>query len=149
MTWFFNSGRATRILPTTPVWSWTVTWSPTVPRPTLTRPHPATGPPSPRPHPPRSRANPRTPRPPTTRPCSRPCATHRYDVCSHGVAVDLNAYLHGAKLSGSWSRSIVIWIGNEPQSDVREWYRARKSRTTLQNKVRLKVLPEQFTLYVN
>ena len=28
-------------------------------------------------------------------------------------------------------------------------YRARKSRTTLQNKVRLKVLPEQFTLFVN
>ena len=27
--------------------------------------------------------------------------------------------------------------------------RARKSRTTLQNKVRLKVLPEQFTLFVN
>ena len=28
-------------------------------------------------------------------------------------------------------------------------YRARKSRTTLQNKVRLKVLPEQLTLFVN
>ena len=27
--------------------------------------------------------------------------------------------------------------------------RARKSRTTLQNKVRLKVLPEQLTLFVN
>ena len=27
--------------------------------------------------------------------------------------------------------------------------RARKSRTTLQNRVRLKVLPEQFTLFVN
>ena len=27
--------------------------------------------------------------------------------------------------------------------------RARKSRTTLKNKVRLKVLPEQFTLFVN
>ena len=30
-----------------------------------------------------------------------------------------------------------------------EGYRARKSRTTLQNKVRLKVLPEQLTLFVN
>ena len=29
------------------------------------------------------------------------------------------------------------------------WYRARKSRRTLQNKVRLKVLPEQLTLFVN
>ena len=29
------------------------------------------------------------------------------------------------------------------------WNRARKSRTTLQNKVRLKVLPEQLTLFVN
>ena len=28
-------------------------------------------------------------------------------------------------------------------------YRARKSRTTLQNKVRLEVLPEQLTLFVN
>ena len=28
-------------------------------------------------------------------------------------------------------------------------HRARKSRTTLQNKVRLKVLPEQLTLFVN
>ena len=28
-------------------------------------------------------------------------------------------------------------------------YRARKSRTTLQNKVRLKVLPEQSALFVN
>ena len=28
-------------------------------------------------------------------------------------------------------------------------YRAHKSRTTLQNKVRLKVLPEQLTLFVN
>ena len=28
-------------------------------------------------------------------------------------------------------------------------YRARKSRTTLPNKVRLKVLPEQLTLFVN
>ena len=28
-------------------------------------------------------------------------------------------------------------------------YRARKSRTTLQNKVRLKVLPEQLTLFVS
>ena len=28
-------------------------------------------------------------------------------------------------------------------------YRARKSRTTLQNKIRLKVLPEQLTLFVN
>ena len=28
-------------------------------------------------------------------------------------------------------------------------YRARKSRTTLQNKGRLKVLPEQLTLFVN
>ena len=28
-------------------------------------------------------------------------------------------------------------------------YRVRKSRTTLQNKVRLKVLPEQLTLFVN
>ena len=27
--------------------------------------------------------------------------------------------------------------------------RARKSRTTIQNKVRLKVLPEQLTLFVN
>ena len=27
--------------------------------------------------------------------------------------------------------------------------RARKSRTTLQNKVRLKVLPEQLTLFIN
>ena len=27
--------------------------------------------------------------------------------------------------------------------------RARKSRTTLQNKVRLKILPEQLTLFVN
>ena len=30
-----------------------------------------------------------------------------------------------------------------------EGNRARKSRTTLQNKVRLKVLPEQLTLFVN
>ena len=30
-----------------------------------------------------------------------------------------------------------------------EEYRARKSRTTLQDKVRLKVLPEQLTLFVN
>ena len=29
------------------------------------------------------------------------------------------------------------------------FHRARKSRTTLQNKVRLKVLPEQLTLFVN
>ena len=28
-------------------------------------------------------------------------------------------------------------------------YRARKSRRTLQNKIRLKVLPEQLALYVN
>ena len=34
---------------------------------------------------------------------------------------------------------IVIFVVN----------RARKSRTTLQNKVRLKVLPEQLTLFVN
>ena len=32
---------------------------------------------------------------------------------------------------------------------TRNFNRARKSRTTLQNKVRLKVLPEQLTLFVD
>ena len=32
---------------------------------------------------------------------------------------------------------------------IRFCNRARKSHTTLQNKVRLKVLPEQFTLFVS
>ena len=35
------------------------------------------------------------------------------------------------------------------KDNVIKWNRARKSRTTLQNKVRLKVLPEQLTLFVN
>ena len=35
------------------------------------------------------------------------------------------------------------------QEDNNPCYRARKSRTTLQNKVRLKVLPEQLTLFIN
>ena len=40
--------------------------------------------------------------------------------------------------------SRLIWRLGRPKM-----YRARKSRTTLQNKVRLKVLPEQLTLFVN
>ena len=37
------------------------------------------------------------------------------------------------------------------RQNMLKWYiyRARKSRTTLQNKIRLKVLPEQLTLFVN
>ena len=35
------------------------------------------------------------------------------------------------------------------KATARHINRARKSRTTLQNKVRLKVLPEQLTLFVN
>ena len=44
----------------------------------------------------------------------------------------------GKKLSGKSQGKVKL--GNK---------RARKSRTTLQNKVRLKVLPEQLTLFVN
>ena len=42
-------------------------------------------------------------------------------------------------------------LGPKPRSDIpmEVYNRARKSRTTLQNKVRLKVLPEQLTLFVN
>ena len=36
-----------------------------------------------------------------------------------------------------------------PSLPKKHYNRARKSRTTLQNKVRLKVLPEQLTLFVN
>ena len=36
-----------------------------------------------------------------------------------------------------------------PTPSVCRGHRARKSRTTLQNKVRLQVLPEQLTLFVN
>ena len=43
--------------------------------------------------------------------------------------------------------NIMIFILSEGQYG--QLYRARKSRTTLQNKVRLKVLPEQLTLFVN
>ena len=38
---------------------------------------------------------------------------------------------------------------NDVHNNYETDYRARKSRTTLQNKVRLKVLPEQLTLFVN
>ena len=38
---------------------------------------------------------------------------------------------------------------NASSGDITPRNRARKSRTTLQNKVRLKVLPEQLTLFVN
>ena len=42
-------------------------------------------------------------------------------------------------------------LGHESSSEMLTscGNRARKSRTTLQNKVRLKVLPEQLTLFVN
>ena len=39
--------------------------------------------------------------------------------------------------------------GNETSHPNSDHNRARKSRSTLQNKVRLKVLPEQLTLFVN
>ena len=48
------------------------------------------------------------------------------------------------------ARSLRISLGfmmAGPELHVRN--RARKSRTTLQNKVRLEVLPEQLTLFVN
>ena len=54
----------------------------------------------------------------------------------------LMRYLHVFQLLDYKSislRLVAQWVVN----------RARKSRTTLQNKVRLKVLPEQLTLFVN
>ena len=47
-------------------------------------------------------------------------------------------YARGGKGFGSCLSSLILGR-----------YRARKSRTTLQNKVRLKVHPEQLTLFVN
>ena len=40
-------------------------------------------------------------------------------------------------------------IQETDQDSIHAGHRARKSRTTLQNKVRLKVLPEQLALFVN
>ena len=47
------------------------------------------------------------------------------------------------------STKAVLWIAYEASAEYAINNRARKSRTTLQNKVRLKVLPEQLTLFVN
>ena len=47
---------------------------------------------------------------------------------------------------------LAKWLACPPQPGQTKNHhrnRARKSRTTLQNKVRLKVLPEQLTLFVN
>ena len=43
----------------------------------------------------------------------------------------------------------MIWNESEFEAVHDHSNRARKSRTTLQNKVRLKVFPEQLTLFVN
>ena len=41
------------------------------------------------------------------------------------------------------------YFGLNPQYVVKIQYRERKSRRTLQNKVRIKVFPEQLTLFLN
>ena len=58
------------------------------------------------------------------------CSTGFLTVCHHGsIVVQCLVY---------------VWKSKRVKLN-----RARKSRTTLQNKVRLKVLPEQLTLFVN
>ena len=52
--------------------------------------------------------------------------------------------------TSNYTLKMALWfISYATTSIIFIVYRARKSRTTLQNKVRLKVLPEQLTLFVN
>ena len=58
--------------------------------------------------------------------------------------IEINTFMISCKSSIGLSRGVGLSSGRPLKRD-----RARKSRTTLQNKVRLKVLPEQLTLFVN
>ena len=63
------------------------------------------------------------------------------------VRVDMGK-LHCGMQTQQWNNGIVKNVTQNRASQSCN-NRARKSRTTLQNKVRLKVLPEQLTLSVN
>ena len=84
---------------------------------------------------------------------------HRYFLKTHGITVLSYNYNHNVfyrPLTGvkrAFLKCMYVLCSssmmNANVNKSERHNRARKSRTTLQNKVRLKVLPEQLTLFVN